>query len=104
VDTKLVTMVKNLEQEAERIIQEAAAKAAEDKSASMEETDSQIRKIKAEALAQAEAIESETAGALNKELAAAQRRFTSILEEKIQQANSKMKRSVQFILSKLTGI
>ena len=103
MDSSLVSIVKDLEQEAERIIQDATLKAGKEKSASIEATDSLIQKIKAEALEQAGGIQSETADALEKELAEARSRFSSSLEEKIQQANSKMKTSVQFILHKLTG-
>jgi vacuolar-type H+-ATPase subunit H len=96
-------MVQDLEQEAERMIQDATLKSGEEKSKAMEAANDLIQRIRDEALQQAGRIQSETSAQLERELAEVQSRFRLRMDEKLQRAKSKMKEAVQLILHSLAG-
>ncbi len=103
MDSRLVSMVQDLEQEAERIIQYATLKSAEEKSAALEAANDLIQRIRDEAHQEAGRIQSETSAELERELAEVQSRFILSMDEKFQRAKAKMKESVQIILHRLAG-
>jgi len=103
MDSQLVSMVRDLEQQAERMLQEATLKAEEEKSAEAGAVAAKIQQVKDEAIREAERIQSEAAAELEKDLAKAQEQFRLRMDEKLQQAKAKMKESVQFILHRLAG-
>ena len=104
MDLSLVSIVEQLEQEAERIIQAANRKAAEEKSAAIAEANSLIKSIREDALKEAGRIQSEAAAQLEKELSEAQRIFSSSMDEKIRRAKAKIKEPVQIIIQRLASI
>jgi vacuolar-type H+-ATPase subunit E/Vma4 len=103
VDSSLVSIVKDLEQEAERLLQEANAKAASEKAESMQATEVLVKKIETEALDEAKHIHTNTHAELKKELAESRGIAKSSLDQNILKANSKVKKAVHIILERLIG-
>ena len=68
MDSSLVSMVKELEQQAEQIIRQATSEATEEKEAAVEGTNSLIRRIRDEASEEAGRIQKESAAQLEKEI------------------------------------
>jgi vacuolar-type H+-ATPase subunit E/Vma4 len=101
VDSRLAAIVKDLELEAECIIQEAKAKATAERTASTETTNSLVQKIRAEALEEADNIRRRSRADMENELNEARIRSRSNLEQQIKQANAKLEKAAEIILQRL---
>jgi F0F1-type ATP synthase membrane subunit b/b' len=103
LDSSLVSLVRDIEAQAEAILQEAHAMVASEKAETMQRTDTLVKKIEADAAEEAKRHHANSQAELQKELAAVIELGRSSLDQNISKANLMLTKAVQIILERLLG-